>query len=103
MMCCGHVGIRSEPNHDTVIGTTVYMSPEVMRGGDGPLEEGDPVGYGRKADIWSLGITVVEMGTGKPPFKNAAAAIYAVCVSKELPSLPASMSSDAHHFVSRYH
>ena len=72
-----------------------------MRGGDGALADGDPVGYGRKADIWSVGVTVVEMGTAKPPFRNAAAAIYAVCVSKELPSLPLEMSVDAHHFVSR--
>jgi serine/threonine protein kinase len=37
---------RSEVQHDTVIGTTVYMSPEIMRGSDD--DETATCGYGRK-------------------------------------------------------
>lgn len=37
---------RSEVQHDTVIGTTVYMSPEIMRGSDD--DEATTCGYGRK-------------------------------------------------------
>lgn len=35
--------------HDSVIGTAIYMSPEVMRGGANDDNEGDPGGggYGR--------------------------------------------------------
>ena len=85
-------GIKSI-EHATMIGTTIYMSPQVMRGSES--------GYGRKADVWSLGISLVEMATAKAPFKNAPAAIYCICVSKDFPQLPHHMSESAHNFLSR--
>ena len=42
-----------------------------------------------------------EMASGKAPFRTAAGAIYAICVSKQLPAFPAHMSADAHEFLSR--
>ena len=87
-------------DHGTVTGTTIYMSPQVMRGGIDELS-GEKDGYGRKADVWSLGVTLTEMATGKAPFRNAASAIYAVCVSKEYPQFPESISTEGHDFLSR--
>eukprot|EP01041_Mallomonas_annulata_P004445 gene4445-8858_t len=108
-------GTKSVDAHGTVVGTTVYMSPEVMKGDSAEIDGidnnkadlnkstdvMDKKGYGRKADVWSLGITICEMARGTAPFRSGAAAIYAVLVTKELPTLPDHMSEEAHSFLSR--
>ena len=44
---------------------------------------------------------MVELAIGKSPFRTAASAIYAVCVTKEYPKFPKHFTATAHHFLDR--
>lgn len=86
-ICMSGTGVRS------VTGTPYWMSPEVISGD----------GYGRKADVWSLGCTVVEMLTEKPPWAEyeAMAAIFKIATQPTNPVLPSHISEQTKDFVRR--
>ncbi|KAI9484660.1 kinase-like domain-containing protein [Zychaea mexicana] len=74
----------------SVSGTPNWMAPEVI----------ELKGASTKSDIWSLGCTLVELVTGKPPYADmiAMSAMFRI-VEDNYPPLPANISQDMHSFL----
>jgi serine/threonine protein kinase len=76
----------------SLIGTPNFMAPEVI------TQEG----HSRPADIWSVGCTVLEMFTGKPPFSEcttAAAVMFKIASTTEPPMFSDCISPEARDFL----
>lgn len=84
----GSASLSSPAN--SFVGTPYWMAPEVILA----MDEGQ---YDTKVDIWSLGITCIELAERKPPLynMNAMSALYHIA-QNESPSLSnGSMWSDS--------
>ncbi|KAI1205165.1 cell division control protein [Annulohypoxylon truncatum] len=73
-----------------VVGTPYWMAPEIIE-----LSGATPA-----SDIWSLGCTVIELLSGKPPYYHLQAmpALFAI-VNDDHPPLPEGVSSAARDFL----
>jgi len=78
-----------------IVGTPLWMAPEVLRN----------EGLEFAADIWSLGCTIIEMATGRPPWdgdiSNPMAAFLKIACSNELPEFPAHFSQEGLDFLQK--
>ncbi|KAA8531072.1 hypothetical protein F0562_005781 [Nyssa sinensis] len=73
-------------------GSPYWMAPEVVMNTNG---------YNLAVDIWSLGCTILEMATSKPPWSQyeGVAAIFKIGNSKDIPEIPNHLSNDAKSFL----
>ncbi|KAK6947795.1 Protein kinase domain [Dillenia turbinata] len=73
-------------------GSPYWMAPEVIKNSNG---------CNSAVDIWSLGCTVIEMATTKPPWSQyeGVAAMFKIGNSKELPAIPDHLSEDGKDFI----
>ncbi|XP_022999346.1 mitogen-activated protein kinase kinase kinase NPK1-like isoform X2 [Cucurbita maxima] len=73
-------------------GTPYWMAPEVIL----------QTGHNFSADIWSVGCTVIEMATGKPPWSQQyqeVAALFHIGTTKSHPPIPEQLSVEAKDFL----
>ncbi|GLT25130.1 hypothetical protein SLA2020_002810 [Shorea laevis] len=75
-------------------GSPYWMAPEVVMNTNG---------YSLAVDIWSLGCTILEMATSKPPWSQyeGVAAIFKIGNSRDVPEIPNHLSNDAKDFIRR--
>ena len=63
------------------VGTLAYMSPEQLRGDD----------VDSRTDVFSLGLVLFQMATGRPAFAGATAAVVAAAILHETPPTPSTL------------
>nr|CAB3498088.1 unnamed protein product [Digitaria exilis] len=75
-------------------GTPYWMAPEVVRA---TLDKS--AGYDLAVDIWSLGCTIIEMFTGKPPWSGLEGPAAMFKVLRTDPPIPDTLSPEGKDFL----
>ncbi|XP_042891698.1 serine/threonine-protein kinase Tao-like isoform X4 [Penaeus japonicus] len=88
----GSASIASPAN--SFVGTPYWMAPEVILA----MDEGQ---YDGKVDVWSLGITCIELAERKPPYfnMNAMSALYHIAQNVAPKMSSPEWSKEFQHFV----
>lgn len=81
----------------TTAGSILWMAPEVIQ---------QQSGHGRKADLWSLGCTLIEMATAEKPwgnnaFDNFVAAVRQIGMSNNTPPIAEHITGPARDLIRR--
>ncbi|XP_025079271.1 serine/threonine-protein kinase mig-15-like isoform X2 [Pomacea canaliculata] len=88
---------RTIGRRNTFIGTPYWMAPEVIA-----CDENPEATYDNRSDLWSLGITAIEMAEGKPPLCDMHPMRALFLIPRNPPPRlknPVKWSSKLHNFV----
>eukprot|EP01097_Dermamoeba_algensis_P011313 TRINITY_DN874_c0_g1_i1.p1 TRINITY_DN874_c0_g1~~TRINITY_DN874_c0_g1_i1.p1 ORF type:complete len:225 (-),score=14.22 TRINITY_DN874_c0_g1_i1:472-1146(-) len=86
------LALKSTDGRSVIRGTPYWMAPEVIK----------QMKVSSRADVWSVGCTVIEMATGLPPwheFSDQVSALFHIAKSNKTPNLPENLSGAAHEFL----
>ncbi len=70
---------------ESFLGSPLYMSPEQLR---------DSKDVDGRTDIWSLGVILYRLLTGKAPFPGTSLPAVALAIAMEKPAVPSSLRAD---------
>ncbi|KAF7828751.1 mitogen-activated protein kinase kinase kinase 5 isoform X1 [Senna tora] len=77
-------------------GSPYWMAPELMQA---VMQKDNSSDLAFAVDIWSLGCTIIEMLTGKPPWSEYEGAAAMFKVMRDTPSIPETLSSEGKDFL----
>ncbi|CAL5432032.1 unnamed protein product [Camellia sinensis] len=88
--------LKAKENKPRLRGTALYMALESILRGE----------YEPHADIWAVGCTVLQMLTGKEPWKHdkgtkVATILFRIGFSEKVPEIPSGLSKEAEDFLKK--